>query len=361
MKKKILPVIKKISKSLTAFLGVFIVLVCSFASPIAASNVASDSSSPLFYSYWNLTKIIVTYNDGVTAVFDLPTTFYESNSYYTNDIVIDSLNSDKTLSLSCYVGNTLLKRASASYSFNAIDFSNISFIFENSVIRYYPTNFGSSGSMPSGYNRNETVPIIQFQNSTNVVKSFSGYAEYVHPVYGSSEDDFTFKFETLNSQFGLVASDPFVNNGFIDTDIGSISVYDLVPYSLYSSEVQYYKNNISVQDALQVPYFPLVKVDMQLDFTNVTSDTYKIAVALPLGISYNNYSFNPVSEWYERYFAGYKQYGDSTNVDFTSWISTAVGGFLAFEFIPGISFGLLLTFIIGIACVNFFLKFFAGG
>jgi hypothetical protein len=354
--KKLLKKLKLFFIRSSAFISAALVFLCSFASPALAAGVTSDPTAQIYYSYWNLTKMIVTYNDGTIAIFDLPTTFYETNSYYTNDIVIDSLTSDKTLSLRCYVGSTVIQKPSASYIFNARDFQSVSFVFEDSVIRYYPTNFGPT-SMPPTYNREETVPIIQFPNSTNVISNFSGYLENTRPVYGSSEDDFTFKFETTNSYYGLTESDPFSNDSIVNGQY----LYDLFPYSLLQSELAYYRDNISVNTALHIPYYPIVKTDITFDFSNVSSDIYNIGISLPLGAATNNYSFNPVSEWYARFFSGYKQFGDGATVDFVSWISTAVGGFLAFEIIPGISFGLLLTFIIGIASVNFFLKFFAGG
>ena len=47
--------------------------------------------------------------------------------------------------------------------------------------------------------------------------------------------------------------------------------------------------------------------------------------------------------------------------DFTSWIGTAVGGFLNMELMPNFSIGGVLAILIAFSIVMLFLKFFAGG
>lgn len=341
---------KNVLYRILSVIGVVAVLVCSFVVPAFASGSTSDSSQQIYYSYWNLAKMIVTYQDGTTAIFDMPNTFYITDSYYNETITLTSSNG-KTLLLRVYVGSTLLDAPSVSFSFDVKSFSKIQFVFEDSIIRYFPINFGSSSQMPPGYSRVEVVPIIQLPNDTNVISSYSGSYTSVRPLNGSADDDFTFKFYEHSSSFGLTE---YVS------DYDLLNLYDLVSNIAYQEEVSYYKD-FSYNTIDDVPYFKKINVDLVFDFSSVSDSSYYIGLAFPLGAAYNGYSFNPVSEWYSLFFTGYKQFGDGVNVDFTSWISTAVGGFLAFDIIPGISFGLLLTFIIGVAAVNFFLKFFAGG
>ena len=64
-------------------------------------------------------------------------------------------------------------------------------------------------------------------------------------------------------------------------------------------------------------------------------------------------------QYHDKYFPAYRF--ESGAVDFTGWLSTALSGFLSFEFVPGISFTMLLYFFIGVGCFVWFLKFFAGG
>ncbi len=55
-------------------------------------------------------------------------------------------------------------------------------------------------------------------------------------------------------------------------------------------------------------------------------------------------------------------YVDNTvDADFSSWIVTAVGGFMDFELFPGLSIASLLAVIGGIGLVIMFLKYFSGG
>ena len=51
----------------------------------------------------------------------------------------------------------------------------------------------------------------------------------------------------------------------------------------------------------------------------------------------------------------------SLEVDYTSWIGTAVGGFLNMELMPNFSLGGILAILIAFAITMLFLKFFAGG
>lgn len=353
--KKIKPIVRKI----LAWIGVVMVLVCSFVTPIAASGSTDDINSYMFYSYWNLAKIRVVYADtGEIVIYDMPQTFYETNSYYYENITLKSASSDRTLALNTYVGSTIIKKPSVAFLFDVKPFSSITLYFEDSVIRSYPLNFGNT-TLP-GYNTVETVPVLQLPtNDSSVISSFLGSYTAYRPMNGESSDDYTFKFGSESGSFGLVASshEAVLNSG----TLGTFNLFDLFPYSLYKSEMAYYANNISTNTRLQIPYYSSITADMNFNFSNVTSDTYRIGIALPLGLASNDVSFNSVSTWYDQYFTGYKQFGDGVNLDFTSWIATAAGGFLSFELIPGISFGVLLTFILGVAAVNFFLKFFAGG
>ena len=65
-------------------------------------------------------------------------------------------------------------------------------------------------------------------------------------------------------------------------------------------------------------------------------------------------------EYHDQYFPSYR-FDTNVSGDFTGWISTALSGFLSFEFAPGIKISTLLLFVLGIAGFNIFLKFFAGG
>lgn len=52
---------------------------------------------------------------------------------------------------------------------------------------------------------------------------------------------------------------------------------------------------------------------------------------------------------------------NTPNVDFTSWLVTAVGGFLDFELFPGFSISAVLSVVLAMSVVLLFLKWLAGG
>ena len=350
--------IKPILRRTFAVLGIVMILVCSLVLPVSASGSTSDpDNTDVYYSYWNLTKIKVVYADtGETVIFDMPSTFYDTTGYYNETITLTSGSTGRTLSLRSYVGQTLLSDPSVSFAFDVKPFSSISFIFENSVIKAYPTIFVNSTA--PGYSADLTVPVIQFQTDVDVVSRFEGNGTSIRPMNGGQNDDYTFKFGRNDFNYGQVFSD------YLGT---TFAVYDLVPHSVLDSELSYYAESITPNTRLHIPYYDYICTEIDLDFSEVSSSSYNIAVALPLGVGNGGYSFNHVSEWYSTYFTGYKLVPASThgitegvNIDFTGWLTTAVGGFFSFEFVPGFSLGTIFFFIIGLAVVAFFIRFFGG-
>lgn len=346
---------KPIPLRILSVLGVVILLFCSVAMPVFASGSTSDpENTDVYYSYWNLTKIEVVYADtGETVIFDMPTTFFDTTGYYNENITLTSGSTERTLSLRSYVGKTLLEDPSVSFAFDVKPFSSVSFIFENSVIKPYPTIFVNS-SAPE-YSADLAVPVIQFQNDVDVVSRFEGNGTSIRPMNGTLDDDYTFKFGRNEFNFERHSSDLSL----------SVPVYDLVPDSLLESELRYYAESITPNTRLHIPYYDYIRTEIDLDFSEVMSNTYNVAVTLPLGVGHGGYSFNHVSEWYSTFFSGYKlpqfeDFMESVDIDFSGWLTTAVGGFFSFEFFPGFSLGKILFFVIGLAVVSFFIKFFGG-
>lgn len=58
---------------------------------------------------------------------------------------------------------------------------------------------------------------------------------------------------------------------------------------------------------------------------------------------------------------GYIKGQASLNIDFTTWISSAVNGFMGFEIFPGISLMSVLSFVISLGLLFLILRFFSGG
>lgn len=80
-------------------------------------------------------------------------------------------------------------------------------------------------------------------------------------------------------------------------------------------------------------------------------------------LSYYSTDGDDLPTWYTQYrdFDNSLNTSGDINVDFTSWISTAIGGFLNFELVPGLSIWSIFLGVIGIGLVVAFLKYFAGG
>lgn len=342
--KNLLNKIKPFLKRSAALIGAVIVFVFSLVIPSFASGESSTNAGDFYYSYWNLTKIYCSYSDGTFAIFDLPQTFYLTNSYYTQDLSLSSSSGGKSLEIQTYVGTTVLTSPSVSLIFSGEGISNIQFIFEDSILKS-SSNYAISSSDP------DIVCPVFSTGSNLAISSFTGSYTSVRPMNGLDHDDYTFKFGSNSGSFGLT----YVDDGSAAANQGY--KYLALDPSILQIEFDYYQSN----GFNRIPHFSNIVVDV--DFTVVqTSGNYNIGLALPLGKSSSvDGSFNDVSDWYGRFFSGYKQVVSPTKVDFTSWLSTAVGGFLRFELVPGISLSTLLFFMLGIGAVNIFLKFFAGG
>ena len=343
---------KPIPLRILSVLGVVILLFCSVAMPVFASGSTSDpDNTDVYYSYWNLTKIEVVYADtSETVIFDMPTTFFQTTESYNETVTLTSGSANHTLSLNIIgIGKSDIADPSVGFQFDVKPFSSISFIFEDSVIRCHPFFY----TYGKEYSTDLAVPFIQFPDSVDVVSDFEGEAESVYPEYGEEEDDYTFRFTDGAYTFGQFSAEyPY-----------DLPTYALVSQNILDSELEYYRDYVSDDPKYQMPYFPSVRTNIEFDFSAVTSEQYNVSIVLPLGTGVGSSSFNSVRDWYSSYFEEYKSIvyeASEIDLDFSSWITTAVGGFFSFEIFPNLSLGKIMFFVIGVSVVAFFIRFFGG-
>lgn len=85
-----------------------------------------------------------------------------------------------------------------------------------------------------------------------------------------------------------------------------------------------------------------------------SDDIWTVRFSTVIGLDYNGYVGDSTREII------YVEAPD-VNFSFTSWLGTAISGFVSFQVFPGFSIGALLTTLISFSCVMWFLKLVAGG
>lgn len=331
----------KIIRTLAVIICILAVLSASVL-PCFAAGLTDGADTLSMYSYWNLRYLTVMYTDGDIAMFEFPNVFY-SGRLQEQTIVLK--NEDNTRELFMDISTNV--NVTGAYNEVAVTFdltgiSQLRFHFVDSVIKSFP------GSVPS-LGDDTSVYLPYFIIEPGLVTSLTGNYNDVRPVTSLPGYDFKFA-DYVGSWNGLIPSD-YVSG-----------VYTLaVPESDYSVLLDFYElQGYSSADIW--PYFPEIITTLNIRQDSDLSNL--ISIYLPLSNTTSNVyaDSNFVAQYYKKYYQGVPMSQEGAyNVDFTSWIVTAVGGFLSFQFMPGVSFGVLLLFVFGVAAFVYFLKLFAGG
>lgn len=101
-----------------------------------------------------------------------------------------------------------------------------------------------------------------------------------------------------------------------------------------------------------------------MKFTRVNSEgLLKVSSTQFSDLSYYSSDGDDVSPYFDVYTKAINGVtsNNELNVDFTTWITTAIGGFLNFELYPGLTIWAILLGVLGIMVMLAFLRYFAGG
>ena len=149
-----------------------------------------------------------------------------------------------------------------------------------------------------------------------------------------------------------------------DGDVVSSSPLTLQTFT-YSNNTPFYGYDITPSAELYDTYYP--GDDRLVCFSKIHStvvfgaDTYSFSLTLPIISPGDNQTvdedFYSIRTFITKYFPINQEY----SMNFLSWLATAIGGFISFEIMPGITISSLLLFIFGIGAVFAFLRYFAGG
>lgn len=337
--KKLLKKMKPFLKRSTALIGVVMVLVCSLVVPSFAIDFSTSFTGEVMQPLFNYDYLVIYYSGGQRVTFSL------------KDVFFGVPFSDSTIT---YTLTDLSGERSITVTLSDADFDQI---------RY---NSGS-GYVSMPYWR------LSFDISAELVENIS---------IGCSEA--IYNYELLSTVYNIYKDDlRFLDANYRDLSYSysndAVFYYPLYSYgdggSVVGRQLASYDLSFSSSNASGFPISPNANISKLVDF--LPGDIYRkylyfsdfVTTFSPNSADGDTIRFNifyiPEShvisfkDYYDTYFPAYRT--DNVAVDFTGWLSTAVGGFLSFEFIPGISLGTLLLFMLGVGAFNVFLKFFAGG
>lgn len=337
--------IKKRLVRVAALAAAVLILVCSCVVPISAAGVTDGLDTLSLYSYWNLRYITVFYSDGDIAMFEFPNVFYGGNNQ-SQVITLTNDNATKTLDIQFTTLSDINPQApnEVRCMFMLAGISSMRFHFVDSVIKPYPDLSPAVGNFT-------TVTVPYFTVDTQAVDSLNSVYSSVRPVTTLTGYDFVF------------ANSSGTFNGIVPSSYTD-GVYNLIfPESTLQAEYDFFTAQGYQGILNQWPYYN--DIQTTVSFTSYgSSENVPFYVYLPLSNTTNDVyaDTNFVSQFYQKYYEGVPTYVQPEyNADFTGWLGTAVGGFLSFQFVPGISLGILLLFILGIGAFHLFLKFFSGG
>lgn len=337
--KKLLKKIKPFLKRSAAWLGVVMVLLCSFVTPISAVDISDSMSAGVMRPLFDYDYLVLYYSGGYKATFNLKDVFFAN--YLSGAELTYTLTDNET------------GTRSITFTLEDLTFSQVQISLDGQFVQlpYWALSFsipitgvdrigiGCSESIYD-YNLLKTAYNIYkdsfyFEGTTSGSDSYSvsNTSSFYYPVfsYGTngnitgrslSSKDLSF---TSSSAVGTFPISPFSNlNSLLDL-MPSGTLRQLLYFSKFDTIISPPISDSMVFNIFYVPESSVV-------------------------------SFR---EYHDLYFPAYNV--DVPAVDFTGWITTSLGGFFGFEFIPGVSIGTVFTFCFGVGCIFSVLKMFAGG
>ena len=190
----------------------------------------------------------------------------------------------------------------------------------------------------------------------DIKRSFQVVYSYTFVIGYLDGDDFLTSLETVNS----TVSFSFLGAGYVDIPLFNRSVITDTVIAQYSSFVG------GASDSTPFCYLNSAKMDLLTTFSNAYYIEPSVNTGNRLLSSYLDILDSRFRSIYEasEYVENIVEVTEVTSFDdisWTDWLINAVGGFLDFEIVPGLSFAGMLGLLIGMSLFIIFLKVFAGG
>lgn len=340
-----------IIKRFCALFALILVLMSFIVMPVLAYTVVPEQGTR-YQSLWNLTAVEVTYLSGQVAMFDLPVDWFSNSQEIVNLTIsyTDPNDDPSNLQISNIthgdVGSSLNLRY-ARMQFSSYNATSMRFIFDDTLIPF--TALG-------GYDYAISPMMIENTYITTDGRFNFGYGYFTveegnvigrrYASYGNTSID------------NLLAGNDGPPN--VDGDPVDTGFYCLTPNN---SWIQYLAELSPVLDTstLDGQFMHFFNMECTAEFTSNVSGVYLYVPLIRSDLTVNFYDYIYST------FPGYTVNMPDADDDWGGFskiglfLSTVLGGFLSFEFFPGVTIGILFVSILGLLLLIAFLRWFAGG
>lgn len=212
------------------------------------------------------------------------------------------------------------------------------------------------------YNNGGCAPSVSYEDI--FFKPFGGRSHNPYPVLNVTrhvnlaEDSIPLMRLDYAVRYYHAVDGSLVRSAGYVTFYGSVSNDGLVlSYDLKDGiELLYSRLGIDTEMTL---YAESLNFSFESDLYNSSEVGLKCEVVVPLSEQIESFSYSTVSDFNSKNILQYDEISFE-DIDLTSWLTNAVGGFLSFEIVPGISFAGILAVLVSSSLLIAFLKFFAG-
>lgn len=325
-------------KRFLALAAMILVFMSVLVVPVMAYTVVDGADTSSLVPLWNISRVEVFYLSGQVAAFDFPTDWFGSSEEVINlTIAYDDPNDDSNSLQFTNISHFDYQNGfyAVSFNFPCGNATRIRFYYSDTYIPYRSLGSDPNDFIPfSVYGDDISVTFDYNFNSAHVVRDANNniVSRYNDPI---SFTDISYYSDSYG--YALVPYDSLINDSVVranDLANGTTNYDRLLYFSNCFSEIVFNSPSSSQSLSFRMPL---------IDYSESLTGSSWIYYNLPRDISYiPDDEFTPLS-------------GIGT------FLSTVLGGFLAFEFFPGFSVGVLFVSILGILCIIAFLRWFAGG
>lgn len=339
-------------KRFLALLASILVLMSVLVVPVMAYTVVPEQGTR-YQSLWNLTAVEVTYLSGQVALFDLPSDWFSNSQEIINlTISYDDPDGDpNNLQISNITHGDIGSSYNLRYArmkFFSYNATSMRFIFDDTLIPY--TALGGSDYAISPMMIENTHVTTDGRFNFGYAYLTTNEGQVVGRRYASYGNT------SIDNLYGGNDGPPNIEGDPVDTGF-----FCLTPNNSWIHFFEGYSPFLDGSRGLSGEFMHFFNMDCTATFTSNVDGVYLYVplIRSDLAVSFYDYIYAT----FPGYTVNTPDSGDSwaSFAKLGAFFTTVLGGFLSFEFFPGITLGILFVSILGLLLLIAFLRWFAGG
>lgn len=327
--------------------SIFIGIACIKNVSMASEEVSAESFEELTIENYNIDKLNCHSDDHSNDIvyYTLPyneTIDTSDGSYWTT---FGSMSFTNGTDYTYYYDYAATTSSETYYTIRETDYHFDAINHVYSVGVEYTDFQLSSYDLPNGYAQPYQLEEVHFifdeniysENTYNYTYTVSGAISY--PVI-TSDDKVEYRRRSFNFEEVVTES---IGQSFSMSEVYDYLVENNFPQGSKGYHVE--NLNVSIDFGDDLVYIENFTLSIEHVYSNLFVDSMPSPVQISgADVVYQGYDLMPNIEY-----------------DYTSWLVSGVGGFMAFEVVPGFSIGGIFSVIIMIALLSYILKMFLGG